>query len=72
MRPFDLATWAAIVILVLGSLAIFLWFLKDAGRVLRGEGKAPPRGPTSRPRSGTPRRPPGAGRASSWLDAPDS
>lgn len=41
MRLFDLATWAAIVILVLGSLAVFAWFLKDAGKVLRGEGRGP-------------------------------
>jgi len=41
VKPFDLATWAAIVILVLGSLAVFAWFLKDAGKVLRGEGRGP-------------------------------
>ncbi|MFH1763853.1 MAG: hypothetical protein ABIF09_06650 [Gemmatimonadota bacterium] len=37
MRLFDLATWTAIVILVLGSSAVFIWFLKDAGQVLTGE-----------------------------------
>jgi hypothetical protein len=37
MRPFDLATWASIGILVVGSLAVFLWFLKDAKSVLRGD-----------------------------------
>jgi TRAP-type C4-dicarboxylate transport system permease small subunit len=40
MRPFDVATWTAIVILVVGSSGIFLWFLKDAGRVLRGDDSA--------------------------------
>jgi len=39
MRPFDLATWTSVVILVLGSSGIFLWFLKDAGKVLRGDGQ---------------------------------
>lgn len=36
MKLFDLATWVSAVILVVGSLVIFLWFLKDAGKVLRG------------------------------------
>jgi len=42
MRPFDLATWTSVVILVLGSSGIFLWFLKDAGKVLRGDGQDDP------------------------------
>ncbi|MFH1764903.1 MAG: hypothetical protein ABIF09_11990 [Gemmatimonadota bacterium] len=37
MRLFDLATWTAVVILVLGSSAVFIWFLKDAGKILRGD-----------------------------------
>ena len=32
------ATWAAIVILVVGSSAIFVWFLFDAKELLRGPG----------------------------------
>ena len=45
MRLFDLATWVSAAILVVGSLVIFLWFLKDAGKILRGEtGPAPERG----------------------------
>ena len=39
MRLFDLATWVAAVILVLGSSVVFVWFLRDAGKVLRGEDK---------------------------------
>ena len=46
MRAFDLATWVAIIILVLGSSAVFAWFLKDAGKVLRGDAKTQdPSGP---------------------------
>ncbi len=41
MRPFDLMTWASIVILVVGSSLIFIWFLRDAGSVLRGSGGEP-------------------------------
>jgi hypothetical protein len=37
MRLFDLTTWVSIAILVVGSVAVFLWFLKDAGEVLRGQ-----------------------------------
>jgi hypothetical protein len=69
VRPFDLATWASIAILVVGSLAVFVWFLKDAGTVLKGEeddskggGQAPNSGsplpdpdlPLPDPRSATP------------------
>lgn len=38
MRLFDLMTWTSILILVVGSSAVFLWFLRDAGGVLRGSG----------------------------------
>ena len=41
MRPFDLMTWASIVILVVGSSLIFIWFLRDAGSVLRGSEREP-------------------------------
>jgi len=43
MRLFDLVTWVAVVILVVGSSGIFVWFLKDAGKVLRGNGTTAPR-----------------------------
>jgi hypothetical protein len=33
-----LATWSAIVVLVAGSVAVFVWFLFDVGEVLHGEG----------------------------------
>jgi hypothetical protein len=36
MRAFDLATWVAAAILVVGSSLVFLWFMRDAGKVLRG------------------------------------
>ncbi len=45
MIAFDLATWIAAAILVVGSLLVFLWFLRDAGKVLKGgrnEEDAPP------------------------------
>lgn len=42
MRAFDLMSWASIVILLVGSVLVFLWFLTDAGKVLRGlEGDSP-------------------------------
>jgi hypothetical protein len=37
MRPFDLATWTSVIILVAGALVIFVWFLRDARKVLRGD-----------------------------------
>lgn len=55
MRLFDLTTWASIAILVVGSMAVFVWFLKDAGEVLRGnrnggeETRLVPPGPTPGP-----------------------
>jgi TRAP-type C4-dicarboxylate transport system permease small subunit len=39
MRPFDLANWIAAAILVIGSSLVFLWFLRDAGKVLRESSK---------------------------------
>jgi hypothetical protein len=36
------ATWAAIVVLVIGSLAIFAWFAVDALRWLRAHPRVPP------------------------------
>lgn len=41
MSLLALATWSAVVILVAGSLAVFVWFLFDAGKVLHGD---PPEG----------------------------
>ncbi len=40
MKPFDIMTWASIVILMVGSSFVFLWFLRDAGDVLRGPDEA--------------------------------
>lgn len=38
-------TWVAIVVLVVGSLAVFVWFLRDASRLMRslkdGEDEVP-------------------------------
>jgi hypothetical protein len=31
----SVATWTAICVLVVGSIAVFIWFLKDARTVLR-------------------------------------
>ena len=35
MSAWTIATWASIVVLALGSLAVFAWFLVDAVRLLR-------------------------------------
>jgi hypothetical protein len=35
MSTLEMATWAAIVVLVGGSLGVFAWFLADAIRWLR-------------------------------------
>jgi len=32
-----LATWTAIGVLVFGSVALFIWFLFDAGKILHGD-----------------------------------
>ena len=37
MTALELATGAAIVILVFGSALVFIWFLRDAWRQLRRE-----------------------------------
>jgi hypothetical protein len=48
MNLFDLTTWVSVVILIGGSLAVFVWFLMDAGKVLRGSGTPPPDDPSHR------------------------
>ena len=35
MNVWTIATWASIVILGVGSSAVFAWFLRDAVRVLK-------------------------------------
>jgi hypothetical protein len=45
MNWIDVATWAAIVVLIVGSLAIFAWFAVDALRWLRAHPRVPPRRP---------------------------
>lgn len=35
MSVLSIATWTAIGVLVVGSIAVFIWFLKDARAVLR-------------------------------------
>lgn len=35
MSPWTLATWASIVVLIVGSLGVFVWFLRDAVELLR-------------------------------------
>lgn len=35
MSVLSVATWTAICVLVVGSIAVFIWFLRDAGTVLR-------------------------------------
>lgn len=37
MTLLALATWTAITVLVFGSLALFVWFLFDAGKVLHDD-----------------------------------
>jgi hypothetical protein len=36
MSAWELFTWISIAVLVLGSGAVFAWFLRDALRLLRG------------------------------------
>jgi hypothetical protein len=36
MSGWAVATWVAILVLVLGSLAVFAWFLRDLRRLARG------------------------------------
>lgn len=35
MSAWTVATWASIVVLALGSLAVFAWFLVDAVKLLK-------------------------------------
>ncbi len=35
MNGWDLMTWISIAVLVLGSAAVFVWFLRDAVRLFR-------------------------------------
>lgn len=42
MTFLSLATWTAIGVLIFGSVALFVWFLFDAGKILHGD--APPEG----------------------------
>lgn len=35
MSGWELGTWAAIGVLAVGSVAVFIWFLRDAIRLLR-------------------------------------
>jgi hypothetical protein len=51
MKLFDAMTWLAIVILIPGALAIFVWFLRDARRVLRSDDSSP-RDAAGRPPAG--------------------
>lgn len=37
MNLLDAVTWVAALVLILGSVAVFLWFLFDARRMLREE-----------------------------------
>lgn len=37
MSLLALATWSAIGILVVGSVAVFVWFLFDVGEILHGD-----------------------------------
>lgn len=57
MSPLAMVTWAAVVVLVVGSVAIFIWFLFDVGSVLHGEGPAV--APTEDPEAGSEVDPPG-------------
>jgi hypothetical protein len=36
MSGWAVATWVAILVLVLGSLAVFAWFVRDLRRLTRG------------------------------------
>lgn len=35
MNPWALFTWLAIAVLVLGSMAVFVWFCRDLRRLVR-------------------------------------
>lgn len=36
MSLLAVATWTSVTVLVVGSVAVFVWFLFDAGKVLHG------------------------------------
>lgn len=58
MTLLALATWSAVVVLVVGSVVVFVWFLFDIGEVLHGHG--PGAGQGERPAHGwEPRAGPG-------------
>ncbi len=42
MSLLSAATWTAIYVLVIGSIAVFVWFLHDARGVLRASLQEPP------------------------------
>ena len=35
MSGWELGTWLAIGVLIVGSIAVFAWFLRDAVRIIR-------------------------------------
>ena len=35
MSIWELGTWCAIGVLAVGSVAVFVWFLRDAARIIR-------------------------------------
>ena len=39
MNKWDVFTWLSIAVLILGSLAIFAWFLHDAVKLFRSVGR---------------------------------
>jgi hypothetical protein len=41
MSRWELWTWLAIAVLIFGSIGAFIWFLRDAVRLFRGELGAP-------------------------------
>jgi len=38
MTIYDIGTWAAVVVLTIGAGVVFVFFLRDAGRILREMG----------------------------------
>lgn len=41
MNGWDFFTWSAIVVVVAGSIAVFVWFLGAARELFRDEGEQP-------------------------------
>ena len=39
MNPWDVFTWFCAVALVIGAVLIFAYFLRDAGKILKREGR---------------------------------